>query len=109
MSAFRRGGDGRLAGEVGGVLVAQALDGLVVAQQRLLQLASPASVGGQVARVESASRRIGRRRSRPPGPSTAQVAITRVDVNATWLALMLRPAINRLATFLLYSDRSGMS
>ena len=30
-------------------------------------------------------------------PITAQVAITRVDVKAAWLALMLRPAMNRLA------------
>ncbi len=34
-------------------------------------------------------------------PITAHVAITRVDVNATCEAPMLRPAINRLAMFLL--------
>ena len=41
-------------------------------------------------------------------PITAQVAMTRVLVNATWLALMLRPAMNRFSTFLLYKQRSGM-
>ena len=41
-------------------------------------------------------------------PKTAQVAMTRVLPKATWLALILRPAMKRLLTFLLYSERSGM-
>ena len=41
-------------------------------------------------------------------PITAQVPMTRVDVNATCEQLALRPAMNRLETSLLYSDRRGM-
>ena len=40
-------------------------------------------------------------------PTTAQVAITRVDVNATCEQLILRPAIIRFLMFLLYSARYG--
>ena len=41
-------------------------------------------------------------------PTTAQVAMTRVEVKATCEQLMLRPAIMRLWMFRLYSERSGM-
>jgi hypothetical protein len=34
--------------------------------------------------------------------------MTRVLVNATWLALMFRPAIMRLEMFRLYKDLKGM-
>ena len=43
-----------------------------------------------------------------PWPITAQVAMTRVLVNATWLQLALRPAIMRLEMSLLYRARRGM-
>ncbi|MNL54594.1 hypothetical protein D3C87_1779360 [compost metagenome] len=37
-----------------------------------------------------------------------QVAITRVDPKATWVALMLRPAISRLGTLREYRLRKGI-
>ena len=40
-------------------------------------------------------------------PSTAQVAITRVEPKATWLAEMFRPAIHMFVTFFENSTRSG--
>ena len=41
-------------------------------------------------------------------PTMPQVAITRVEANAQWVALMLRPANMRLSMFTEYSERSGM-
>ena len=41
-------------------------------------------------------------------PITPHVAITRVLPNATWVALMFRPANKRLPMFREYSERSGM-
>ena len=41
-------------------------------------------------------------------PKTAQVPITRVEDMAAWVALMLRPAKNKLLIFLLYKQRYGM-
>ena len=43
----------RRAGEIGRVLVAQALDGLVVAQERLLQFAQPRLVLAKLARQQA--------------------------------------------------------
>ncbi len=43
-----------------------------------------------------------------PCPITAQVAMTRVEQNAMWVALICRPANKRFFNPTLWSERKGM-
>ena len=62
--------------------------------------------------VTSAGRQLCRRATAAPVPAawpiTAQVAITRVEDRAMWVALMLRPANSRLGTLSEYRERKGI-